>query len=232
MNVYSTSGFYKAPISKAFLGTSLVSSFALTFPFLHYRHLFLYKADQIINRQQSYMAATTFVATCLELLTFYGLQMMDIKLDPLPSGPLCILYAFLIPYYFDLPRVAMGHILGVPVTGKSLVYILALQAGSGSKESVIVAACGILSGLLWRINFLKLQTIFRIPSFLAKIFQTVFGNVLDSPPPSEENLPMGATLELQRQERYDQLEQQMIWQSMQQQHGRGGEFGERTWYIW
>ncbi|KAJ8310573.1 LOW QUALITY PROTEIN: hypothetical protein KUTeg_012438, partial [Tegillarca granosa] len=167
----------------------------------------------------SYMAATTFVATCLELLTFYGLQMMDIKLDPLPSGPLCILYAFLIPYYFDLPRVAMGHILGVPVTGKSLVYILALQAGSGSKESVIVAACGILSGLLWRINFLKLQTIFRIPT---KIFQTVFGNVLDSPPPSEENLPMGATLELQRQERYDQLEQQMIWQSMQQQHARGG----------
>lgn len=67
-----------------------------------------------------------------------------------------------------------------------------------------------------------MQTIFRIPSIIAKIFQTIFGNILDSPPPPEENLPMGATLELQRQERYDQLEQQMLWQSMQQQHGRGG----------
>ena len=32
-----------------------------------------------------------------------------------------------VPYYFDVPRVVMSQIWGIPMTGKSFSYILGLQ---------------------------------------------------------------------------------------------------------
>ena len=46
-------------------------------------------------------------------------------------------FALFVPYFCDIPRVAVTHVLGVPVTGKSLTYIIGLQVRKhGSSGSI------------------------------------------------------------------------------------------------
>lgn len=40
-------------------------------------------------------------------------------------------FAFFVPYFCDIPRVAVTSVLGIPVTGKSLIYIIGLQVRCG-----------------------------------------------------------------------------------------------------
>jgi len=42
-------------------------------------------------------------------------------------------FALFIPYFSDIPRVAVTHVWGIPVTGKSVTYIIGLQVGVGSR---------------------------------------------------------------------------------------------------
>lgn len=171
----------------------------------------------------SHMLATFITGTALEMSAAFFLKWLGFKIELLPSGPMCMVYPLFIPYHSDIPRVALGHILGVPVTGKSFQYFLGLQLASGSAESVIVAVCGLFCGILWRNNFLKIQTALTIPKFVASISNSVLGRLLDSKVPPGDSTPMGATLELQRQEQMEHLEQQMIWQAVQQQQQQPGQ---------
>jgi len=38
-----------------------------------------------------------------------------------------IIFALFVPYFCDIPRVAVTHIWGVPFTGKSVAYVIGLQ---------------------------------------------------------------------------------------------------------
>lgn len=38
-----------------------------------------------------------------------------------------VICSFFVPFYLDVPRITRTSILGIPITGKSLVYITALQ---------------------------------------------------------------------------------------------------------
>ncbi|VDI38988.1 ubiquitin-associated domain-containing protein 2-like isoform X2 [Mytilus galloprovincialis] len=261
--LHGTTGFYKSPSSKGLLTATLLSSFALNFPFQQYRHYFWYNPHLIVEKQQlwrifsskvayldlkdmcccsilmyyfriferrygsrkflSYMLSTAIISTALELSVIYLLQHLQIKLQPLPSGPLCMLYPLFIPYYCEVPRVVFGHIFGIPMTGKSFHYILGLQIASTSKESILVAICGLLSGLLWKANFLKVQS-FRIPTFIAKFFGCTLQKLFESSPPKDLEKPIGATREIQRQEHMEHMEQQLLWQTFQQQPQQNGWF--------
>jgi hypothetical protein len=50
-----------------------------------------------------------------------------------------------VSFFFDVPRVAQTHILGIPVTGKTLTYLLGLQVCSTSAATAISGLCGIVS---------------------------------------------------------------------------------------
>ncbi|XP_055955956.1 ubiquitin-associated domain-containing protein 2 isoform X2 [Patella vulgata] len=164
----------------------------------------------------SYLLGTGLLATLLELLCLYLCQnFLDFDITSVPSGPLCLVFPMFVPYYYDIPRVAMTTIVGVPVTGKTFTYILGLQIASTSAESRLAAVCSIVAGLLWRLNFVKLQTVIQIPKCVAKVCDATIGRLLKSSPPKNTRLPMGATLELQRQEQLDRLEQQMLWSTFQ-----------------
>lgn len=70
------------------------------------------------------------------------------------------MYPMFVPFYCDIPRVAVSHIWGVPMTGKSISYILGLQAASSSPESILVALCGLVSvTILMAIYGLELRLI-------------------------------------------------------------------------
>jgi len=44
-------------------------------------------------------------------------------------------FALLVPYFCDIPRVTVTHILGVPITGKSFTYIIGLQVRGMDRTS-------------------------------------------------------------------------------------------------
>ncbi|KAL4220720.1 Ubiquitin-associated domain-containing protein 2 [Mactra antiquata] len=167
----------------------------------------------------SYLLGTGVLATCIELLAVYLCKLWTIPLGVLPSGPLCLIYPLFVPFYCDVPRVPLSHIWGIPMTGKSISYILGLQAASGSPGSILVALCGIIAGVLWRLNIFKVQSIFRIPKLIGDIFGSSIGRVLDNVNTVQEDMShLGATIEIQRQEAMEHLEQQIMMRSLQNNH--------------
>ncbi|XP_078310853.1 ubiquitin-associated domain-containing protein 2-like [Crassostrea virginica] len=153
----------------------------------------------------------------LELCAVHVCKLLQFNMEPLPSGPLCFIYPLFVPYFLDIPRIELGNVFGIPMTGKSFQYFLGLQVASGSLETILVAFCGIISGILWRKNFLKIQQLIGIPNVVARFVYSIFGRFIESSEPKDTVLPMGATLELQRQERMDQIEQQVLLQSLREQ---------------
>ncbi|WAR28055.1 UBAC2-like protein, partial [Mya arenaria] len=91
----------------------------------------------------SYLLGSALVSTILEVLAVYACRTLEIPIGPLPTGPLCLIYPMFVPFYCDIPRVPLSHIWGVPMTGKSISYILGLQAASSSPGSMVVAICGL-----------------------------------------------------------------------------------------
>ncbi|KAK3589938.1 hypothetical protein CHS0354_034958 [Potamilus streckersoni] len=166
------------------------------------------------RKYASYLLANCTLSTALEYLVIFICRTWEISLRPFPSGLLSMIYPLFVPYFCDIPRVPLSQVWGIPFTGKSVIYILGLQAASTSPESFIVAVCGIVSGILWRLNFLKIQSFFKIPNCFARLCDATLGRILNSRAPLSDFVPMGATLELQRQEQMEQMDQQMIWQSL------------------
>ena len=72
-----------------------------------------------------------------------------------------------------------------------------------------------VAGLLYRSNLYKIQSILQIPSFITSLVNKILGPLVASTVPKDEVPPMGATLELQRQQHIEQLEQQMAWAQLQ-----------------
>ncbi|XP_064638744.1 ubiquitin-associated domain-containing protein 2-like [Lineus longissimus] len=262
---YSHSGFFNAPVSKGFLGTVVVASFALNVPFQNYcRHLFLYSYAGIFEKFEiwriitskvafldtkdlicgtlliyyfriferkygstkfaSYLIATCTLSTALELLAKTACEYITLNIGDLPSGPYGFIFPLFVPYFCDIPRVAMTHILGIPVTGKSFMYILGLQIASTSPESIIVGVCGILSGLLYRLDLGKIQGWFKVPTRLANVAAKTLGWLLRSPPPMNQS-GMGATLEIQRQQQMERMEQQLARARQRDFRNRGIQIG-------
>jgi len=113
--------------------------------------------------------------------------------------------------------VAVMHVWGIPVTGKSVTYIIGLQMLSSSLESLLLAICGLLSGLVYKNDMLLIQSWLKVPRPLGNFAGLTVGHLFTSPAPKDLNTPIGATLELQRLHRIEQLEQQSLWAQLPQQ---------------
>ncbi|BFZ06595.1 hypothetical protein BsWGS_09634 [Bradybaena similaris] len=163
----------------------------------------------------SHLISTTVLASLIELLVFAALNRYDIRLGEMPSGLFSVIFPLYVPFYSTIPRVALTKIMGVPVTGKTLNYILGLQIASSDMENILVVGCAVLAGLLWRLNFLMVQNLIQVPRVVANTFDQLLGRFLDSTDSQVSLLPMGATLEIQQGERLDKLEQQMLAAAMQ-----------------
>ncbi|XP_043240435.1 ubiquitin-associated domain-containing protein 2-like isoform X2 [Amphibalanus amphitrite] len=269
LSQYSTTGFYKAPVSKGLMGGLFLTCTAINVPLLaHLRHqlecrlpdmlgsplfyrlvtsrlAFVDTKDlvcsalliyyfRIFERRYgsrkfaSHLLVTWTLSTVLEVLCVLATQRLGLDLHPgrlLPPGPYGLVFPLFVPYLFDVPRVTTTHILGAPVTGKTLTYLIGLQICSTSAAAGLSAACGIAAGLLYRCSPLRLGRL-RLPAALCWLADSTLGRLLSSSPPTDG--PMAATLEAQRQQQIDMLEQQMLldrYREMRQRNagaGRGG----------
>uniref|UniRef100_A0A0B7AKT5 Peptidase S54 rhomboid domain-containing protein n=1 Tax=Arion vulgaris TaxID=1028688 RepID=A0A0B7AKT5_9EUPU len=213
---YNQDVFAKRQFKRMFLSKLVF----LNFPNLIFSTLLMYNF-RIFERRFgsrkfiSYLLSTTFLASLLELLVFAVLNKLDIRLGEMPSGLFSMMFPLYVPFYNTIPRVALTKIIGVPVTGKTLNYILGLQIASSDVENGVVVGCAIFAGLLWRFNFLMVQTLIQVPQFVGNTFDQWLGRFLESADSQVSLLPMGATLELQQRERLDKMEQQMFNAAMQ-----------------
>jgi len=163
------------------------------------------------KKYASCLLATTVVTTMLELLVCYALHYFNLD-DSISYqyGSYGFIFPMFISYFFDIPRVAHTMVLGVPVTGKTLTYLLGLQMLSCSKQSALSGLCGFIAGFMYRFNVFKIQSLVRVPNCLSRTTNFLFSWLLKSSPPRDNAVPMGATLDIQRQLRVEQLEQQMM----------------------
>ncbi|KFM74884.1 Ubiquitin-associated domain-containing protein 2, partial [Stegodyphus mimosarum] len=268
LSQYSSTGFYKAPVSKGILGCMFLTSCALNVPLLaHIKQYVVYNVPNIFEKYEvwrvvtskltfldtkdlvcgclliyyfriferrygshkfsSYLLAACTVATMLELMTVFFLRKLDIEITFLPTGPYGLIFPLFINYFMDIPRVAQTYILGVPVTGKTLTYLVGLQVMSYNEASMISGICSLVAGIICRWNVLHILDIIKIPKFVAKCAGICFSWILDSSPPSEGSVPMGATLEIQRQLQLEMLEQQMLLNRASRERGNSNRFQNR-----
>lgn len=252
LSQYSTSGFYKAPVSKGLLGSIFLTSCALNTPMLaQVRHYILYDITDIVDNGEfwrlvtskvcfldtkdlvcgslliyyfriferrygskkfsSFLLAATAVGTLLELASIYTLRHFQVPLSTFPSGPYALVFSLFVSYLLDIPRVAQSYVLGIPVTGKTLTYLLGIQILSTSKETAICGLCSLVAGAVCRWNVLWLRSLVRVPDWVSRLCGATVGRLMQSSAPREEPL-MGATLDIQRQQQAELLERQLLLQ--------------------
>ncbi|XP_023702139.1 ubiquitin-associated domain-containing protein 2 isoform X1 [Cryptotermes secundus] len=266
LSQYSTTGFYKATVSKGLMGSMFLTCTAMNMPLLaHMRKYLVCKLPDIFKEGEvwrlltsritfldtkdlvcgalliyyfrvferrygshkfaSYLLATCTIATILETTAILVLQHLDIDLHSggyLPPGPYGLIFPLFVSFFFDVPRVAQTHILGIPVTGKTLTYFLGLQVCSTSAATAISGLCGIVAGLMYRYNVLYLRQWFLVPRWMAKLSSMSVGWLLRSGAPQEGAI--GATLEIQRAQQLELLEQQVLLnraRDVRRQQGQG-----------
>ncbi|XP_059172742.1 ubiquitin-associated domain-containing protein 2-like [Physella acuta] len=213
---YNQDVFAKQQLKKMFMSKLVF----LDLPDLIFTSLLIYNF-RIFERRfgsrkfVSHLLATLILSSLLELVVFSVLNKLDIRLGDMPTGLFSLAFPLYVPFYCTVPRVALISLMGVPVTGKTLNYILGLQMASSKVENMLVVSCAIVAGMLWRINFLKIQNFLQVPKLVGNQFDYCLGRYLESPDSQTTSLPMGATLELQQRERLDRLEQQMMFSAIQ-----------------
>ena len=86
-----------------------------------------------------------------------------------------------------------------------------------------------ISGLLYHNHVLWVDQWLQVPSVVASVTHKLVGGVFATAPPPNLNQPMGATLEIQRAQHIEQLEQQMAWAQLQQRPQVGVSCNSDIW---
>ncbi|CAK7288802.1 Ubiquitin-associated domain-containing protein 2 [Vulpes lagopus] len=130
----------------------------------------------------------------------------------LPSGFLAPVFALFVPFYCSIPRIQVAQILGpLSITNKTLIYILGLQLFTSGSYIWIVAISGLISGICYNSKVFQLQQVLCIPRWMAKFFSWTLEPIFSSPEPTTEaRIGMGATVDIQRQQRMELLDRQLM----------------------
>lgn len=263
-NPYSNNGFYRAPVTKALLGTFITSHVALQIPMFSelsryliclipnslvkgdYWRLFTSKfafldtKDAILGlillyqfriferrygsrKFASYLVGTTILTSVFEFLISASIflwyqsrqsldgDLMNVKGRLLAVGPFGIILPLFVPYYSEIPQVSGTTFGGISVSAKSMNYILGLQVIASSSTNIVVGLAAIAAGVVYRRNILWLQKWTYVPKIFSSVCDKLFGWAICSERSSEtENVIIGATLEIQRMQREEILEQQIM----------------------
>jgi len=123
-------------------------------------------------------------------------------------GPTALVIPFFTPFFLRIP-VTTGSRLGpVSVSSKSLCYLLGLQLGLTSPAHLACSLTSLLAGAV--VHCTSLATLLATPAWLASVVHTAGGWLFDSSPPRPPAIPLGATLEIQRTQQAEAVEQQLL----------------------
>ncbi|KAM6341635.1 ubiquitin-associated domain-containing protein 2 [Podargus strigoides] len=166
------------------------------------------------------------------LLVEIAQYIFGITINRLPSGFLGPVFALFVPFYSSIPRVQVTQLLGhFSITNKTLVYILGLQLLTSGSYIWILALSGLVSGVCYNSSILKVHRILCVPSWVARIFSWTLEPIFSSAEPTNEvRVGMGATVDIQRQQRIELLDRQiMMSQVAQMRRQRQQQGGMINW---
>jgi len=124
-------------------------------------------------------------------------------------GPLALVLPLFVPFYLQVPLTSSAHFGPLPISTKSLPYLLGLQLALHSPSTITSTLCSLLVGLA--VHCTGLGSVV-LPSSIGKLFSSTLGWLLESsaPPPPPSSHLMGATLEIQRTQQAEAMEQQLL----------------------
>ncbi|RMC06798.1 hypothetical protein DUI87_16244 [Hirundo rustica rustica] len=148
-------------------------------------------------------------------------------------------FALFVPFYSSIPRVQVTQVLGhFSITNKSLVYILGLQLLTSGSYIWILALSGLISGICYNSSILKVHQILCVPRWVARIFSWTLEPVFSSAEPTNEvRVGMGATVDIQRQQRMELLDRQIMMSQVaqmrrqRQQQAMDNESGKMSFHV-
>ncbi|XP_035390656.1 ubiquitin-associated domain-containing protein 2 [Electrophorus electricus] len=144
--------------------------------------------------------------------------LFELRVDVLPGGLLGPVFALFVPFFCSVPQVQVTQLLGcMSITNKSLVYLVGVQLLTSSTYMWVVALSGLASGTLYYSEVLGVHRLLQVPQWAARCGARLLGPALEGTEPRAESpLGMGATLDIQRQQRMDMLDQQLLLSQMEQ----------------
>uniref|UniRef100_A0A3B5LRP9 UBA domain containing 2 n=1 Tax=Xiphophorus couchianus TaxID=32473 RepID=A0A3B5LRP9_9TELE len=171
-----------------------------------------FKYDKTENLS-SFLLGTWFLSALVDFLLAQAFQFLfEYEVEELPAGLLAPVFSLFVPFYQSIPRMPVTQVLGhIHITNKTLVYIVGLQLLTSSPFMWLVALSGLISGGLYHSNALWLQKVFFVPVWVSSVGKYILEPLFSSSQPNDETpLGMGATLDIQRQQRMDLLDQQLL----------------------
>ncbi|XP_068183582.1 ubiquitin-associated domain-containing protein 2 [Antennarius striatus] len=161
----------------------------------------------------SFLLGTWCVSALMDFLLAQVFQFLfDYEIEDLPAGLLAPIFSLFVPFYLMIPRVPVTQVLGhIHITNKTLVYIVGLQLLTSSPFMWLLALSGLIAGGLYYHNIFWLQKLIFVPLWVSHIGRYILEPLFSSSQPDKEMpLGMGATLDIQRQQRMDLLDQQLL----------------------
>jgi len=168
--------------------------------------LFLLYFFRVLERRcgslkySSHLAIGWTLGVSLELLIcpFLGL--------PLPPGPLALLLPLFVPFFLRIPLISSASFGPVPISSKTMIYMLGLQLCLTSTSALLGTATSLLAGLAVHCSPLSSC---RFPSWLGRLASTLVSPLISGPPDPGPGL-LGATIEIQRTQQAEAMEQQLL----------------------
>lgn len=160
----------------------------------------------------SYLLANTLLCIGVEVAAVFILEALEYKVLPHTlCGPQSVLFSLFVPFFLDIPNVStQNNFMAEVMAGKWFSYVLGIYLTTLTHTTPLAIAYGIIAGILYRTNLLYIKSWMRVPKILSSLCHKTLGWLLSSRPPREGAVPMGATLEIQRQQRMELLEQRML----------------------
>uniref|UniRef100_F7ETS7 Ubiquitin-associated domain-containing protein 2 n=1 Tax=Monodelphis domestica TaxID=13616 RepID=F7ETS7_MONDO len=161
----------------------------------------------------SFLLGSWILSALFDLILVEAFQYsFAITASNLPSGFLGPVFALFVPFYCSIPRVQVTQILGqFSITNKTLIYILGLQLLTSGTHIWVVATSGLIAGMCYTNSVLKVHQVLCIPRWMAKLFSWTLEPIFSSSEPTNEiRIGMGATVDIQRQQRMELLDRQLM----------------------
>ncbi|XP_062111940.1 rhomboid-like protein 20 [Humulus lupulus] len=120
------------------------------------------------NKYSVFVLFSLTVSLLLEVLALSFLK--DPAKNLITSGPYGLIFASFVPFLFDIPVSTRFSVFSLRFSDKSFIYLAGLQLLLSSwKRSILPGACGILAGILYRLNIFRIRKA-KLPEFVSSLF--------------------------------------------------------------
>lgn len=158
----------------------------------------------------SYLLAVTLISSVLEIVVVITAYFLNYNLKPMPTGFWAPLFSLYVLYYKDIPRVTVTQFWGIPVTGKSVSYLIGFQMVITSVGAFILSIIGVISGVIVYMNQSKITSHFQLPDNVVDISERCVGRLVRVKEPKDSRKYIGATIEIQRQQYMEAVERSYV----------------------